>query len=89
MARWCRSIAHDHAPYHVDFSRLRLRSAFGSTNLKADELYAKADLWSGTNDDIIPNWPNCLWNRSPAPSSATAFSRRCRAQFSGASPESN
>jgi hypothetical protein len=28
--------------------------AFGSTNLKVDELYAKADLWSGTNDDIIP-----------------------------------
>jgi len=28
--------------------------AFGSTNPKADELYAKADLWSGTNDDIIP-----------------------------------
>ena len=28
--------------------------AFGSTNLKVDEMYAKADLWSGTNDDIIP-----------------------------------
>lgn len=28
--------------------------AFGSTNLAVDELYAKADLWSGTNDDIIP-----------------------------------
>ncbi len=28
--------------------------AFGSTNPKVDEMYAKADLWSGTNDDIIP-----------------------------------
>jgi CubicO group peptidase (beta-lactamase class C family) len=28
--------------------------AFGSTNLKVDEMYARADLWSGTNDDIIP-----------------------------------
>jgi CubicO group peptidase (beta-lactamase class C family) len=28
--------------------------AFGSTNLKVDKMYAKADLWSGTNDDIIP-----------------------------------
>lgn len=28
--------------------------AFGSTNLKVDEMYAEADLWSGTNDDIIP-----------------------------------
>lgn len=27
--------------------------AFGSTNLEVDALYAKADLWSGTNDDII------------------------------------
>jgi len=28
--------------------------AFGTTNPKVDEMYAKADLWSGTNDDIIP-----------------------------------
>jgi CubicO group peptidase (beta-lactamase class C family) len=28
--------------------------AFGSTNLKVDEMYAKADLWSGANHDIIP-----------------------------------
>jgi CubicO group peptidase (beta-lactamase class C family) len=28
--------------------------AFGTSNPKADEMYAKADLWSGTNDDIIP-----------------------------------
>jgi CubicO group peptidase (beta-lactamase class C family) len=28
--------------------------AFGSTNPKVDEMYAKADLWSGTNDYIIP-----------------------------------
>jgi len=28
--------------------------AFGSTNLKVDEMYASAGLWSGTNDDIIP-----------------------------------
>jgi len=28
--------------------------AFGSTNPKVDEMYAKADLWRGTNDDIIP-----------------------------------
>src|ERR1700744_1386098 len=27
--------------------------AFGSTNPAVDELYAKADLWSGANDDII------------------------------------
>ncbi len=27
--------------------------AFGSTNPVVDELYAKADLWSGANDDII------------------------------------
>lgn len=26
----------------------------GSTNPKVDEMYAAADLWSGTNDDIIP-----------------------------------
>jgi CubicO group peptidase (beta-lactamase class C family) len=26
----------------------------GSTDLAVDALYAKADLWSGTNDDIIP-----------------------------------
>ncbi len=26
---------------------------FGSTNPKVDEMYAAADLWSGTNDDII------------------------------------
>jgi hypothetical protein len=25
--------------------------AFGATNPKVDEMYAKADLWSGTNDD--------------------------------------
>jgi len=31
-----------------------LGPAFGSSNLKVDEMYAKADLWSGTNDDIIP-----------------------------------
>jgi CubicO group peptidase (beta-lactamase class C family) len=63
--------------------------AFGSTNPKVDEMYAKADLWSGTNDDIIPNWPSSLWKRSPAPNSVTVFSRRFRAQFSGASPASN
>jgi CubicO group peptidase (beta-lactamase class C family) len=28
--------------------------AFGTSNPKVDEMYAKADLWSGTNDDIIP-----------------------------------
>jgi CubicO group peptidase (beta-lactamase class C family) len=28
--------------------------AVGSTNPKVDEMYAAADLWSGTNDDIIP-----------------------------------
>ena len=28
--------------------------AMGSTNPKVDEMYAAADLWSGTNDDIIP-----------------------------------
>jgi CubicO group peptidase (beta-lactamase class C family) len=27
--------------------------AVGSTNPKVDEMYAAADLWSGTNDDII------------------------------------
>ena len=27
--------------------------AFGSTNPKVDEMYAAADLWSGTNDDMI------------------------------------
>src|ERR1700743_3659853 len=26
----------------------------GSTNVAVDALYAKADLWSGTNDEIIP-----------------------------------
>lgn len=28
--------------------------AFGSTNPEVDKMYAGADLWSGTNDDIIP-----------------------------------
>ena len=28
--------------------------AVGSTNPEVDEMYAAADLWSGTNDDIIP-----------------------------------
>src|SRR5271163_2257623 len=28
--------------------------AFGTSNPKVDGMYAKADLWSGTNDDIIP-----------------------------------
>lgn len=28
--------------------------AMGSSDLSVDEMYAKADLWSGTNDDIIP-----------------------------------
>jgi CubicO group peptidase (beta-lactamase class C family) len=28
--------------------------AIGSSDLAVDALYAKADLWSGTNDDIIP-----------------------------------
>lgn len=28
--------------------------AFGSTNPEVDAMYAKADLWRGTNDDIIP-----------------------------------
>jgi hypothetical protein len=30
--------------------------AFGSTNPKVDEMYAKADLWSGTNDASSRHW---------------------------------
>jgi CubicO group peptidase (beta-lactamase class C family) len=57
----------------------------GSTNTKLDDMYAKAGLWSGTNDEMIANWPACLWKPSREPNSGTACSRRFRARSSDAS----
>src|SRR5271156_5918055 len=39
----------------------------GSTNPKVDEMYAAADLWSGTNDDIIPKLAKLPLEAQPGP----------------------
>lgn len=41
-------------------------AALGSTNPKVDEMYAAADLWSGTNDDIIPKLAKLPLEAQPA-----------------------
>ena len=59
--------------------------AMGSSNPRVDELYAAANLWAGTNDEMIAKLPSCRWKPNREPCFATACNRKSRARSSGAS----
>jgi len=51
----------------------------GSTNPKFDEMYAAAELFSGTNEDLIAKLAKLPLEAQPGTLSGTACSRRSRA----------
>jgi CubicO group peptidase (beta-lactamase class C family) len=61
----------------------------GTTDPEVDDIYTRAGLWSGTNDEMITKLAKLPLESQPGPSSATASNKKCRAQSCDGSPASN